>query len=92
MAGVFLYPVKGMMTMKCTACGAPIEVGTEKCPYCGTLTQYGEEKFRERESLRHEEERKKALENLPAMKFVANAFVPVLYVFTLGLYSCTGTQ
>lgn len=73
--------------MKCTACGAPLDAGTEKCPYCGTLTQYGEEKFREREAQRKDDERKKALENLPAMKFVANAFVPVLYVFTLGLYA-----
>ena len=73
--------------MKCTSCGAPIDAGVEKCPYCGTLTPYGEEKFRERESQKKEDERRKALENLPAMKFVANAFIPVLYIFTMGLYS-----
>ena len=72
---------------KCMSCGAPIEIGCEKCPYCGTVTPYGEEKFRERESKLKDDERKKALENLPAMKFVANSFIPVLYVFTLGLYS-----
>ena len=75
------------MMNKCTSCGAPIEIGCEKCPYCGTVTPYGEEKFRERESKLKDDERKKALENLPAMKFVANAFIPVLYVFTMGLYS-----
>ena len=72
---------------KCTSCGAPIEIGCEKCPYCGTVTPYGEEKFRERESKVKDDERRKALENLPAMKFVANSFVAVLYVFTIGLYS-----
>ena len=75
------------MMNKCMSCGAPIEIGCEKCPYCGTVTPYGEEKFRERESKLKDDERKKALENLPAMKFVANSFIPVLYVFTLGLYS-----
>lgn len=72
---------------KCLSCGAPIEVDCEKCPYCGTITHYGEEKFREREARKKEDERKKALENLPAMKFVANAFIPVIYIFTMGLYS-----
>ena len=75
------------MVNKCTSCGAPIEIGCEKCPYCGTVTPYGEEKFRERESKMKDDERRKALENLPAMKFVANSFVAVLYVFTMGLYS-----
>ncbi|MBQ6665544.1 MAG: zinc ribbon domain-containing protein [Synergistaceae bacterium] len=87
MAGVLVYTQKGLIFMKCKACGAPIEVGEEKCPYCGTLTDYGEEKFRERESQKKEDERKKMLDNLPAMKFVAGAFIPVLYVVTLGLYS-----
>ena len=73
--------------MKCKACGAPVEAGTEKCPYCGTLTDYGEEKFRERESRKKDDERKKALENLPAMKHVSLAFVALLYVATGGLYS-----
>lgn len=72
---------------KCLSCGAPLEVGCEKCPYCGTITPYGEEKFRERESKVKDDERRKALENLPAMKFVANSFIPVLYIFTMGLYS-----
>ena len=75
------------MMNKCTSCGAPIEIGCEKCPYCGTITPYGEEKFRERESKVKDDERRKALENLPAMKFVANSFIPVLYIFTMGLYS-----
>lgn len=69
--------------MKCNACGAPIDAGDEKCPYCGTLTQYGEEKFREHQKIERENERKRALENLPAMKFVSNAFIPLLYIFTL---------
>ena len=73
--------------MKCTSCGAPLEISCEKCPYCGTVTPYGEEKFRERESKKKDDERKKALEKLPAMKFVASSFVAVLYVFTMGLYS-----
>ena len=72
---------------KCLSCGAPLEIGCEKCPYCGTITPYGEEKFRERESKVKDDERRKALENLPAMKFVANSFIPVLYIFTMGLYS-----
>ena len=72
---------------KCLSCGAPLEVGCEKCPYCGTITPYGEEKFQERESKVKDDERRKALENLPAMKFVANSFIPVLYIFTMGLYS-----
>ena len=75
------------MMNKCLSCGAPIETGCEKCPYCGTVTAYGEKKFQEREAIKKEDERRKALENLPAMKFVANAFIPVLYIFTLGLYS-----
>ena len=79
--------MKVIAVNKCLSCGAPIEVDCEKCPYCGTITPYGEEKFRERESHKKEDERKKALENLPAMKFVANSFVAVLYVFTMGLYS-----
>ncbi len=73
--------------MKCSACGAPIDAGDEKCPYCGTLTQYGEEKFREHQKIERENERKRALENLPAMKFVSNAFIPLLYIFTLGCWS-----
>lgn len=73
--------------MKCKACGAPIEIEDEKCPYCGTVTEYGEKKFRERESVKKEEERKRQLENLPAMKFVASSFVAVLYVCTLGCYA-----
>ncbi|MBR4195580.1 MAG: hypothetical protein IKQ95_02575 [Synergistaceae bacterium] len=72
---------------KCHSCGAPLEISCEKCPYCGTVTPYGEEKFRERESQKKDDERRKALENLPAMKFVAMSFIAVLYIFTLGLYS-----
>ncbi len=75
------------MMNKCTSCGAPLEISCEKCPYCGTVTPYGEAKFRERESKLKDDERKKSLENLPAMKFAANSFVAVLYVFTMGLYS-----
>ena len=75
------------MKLKCKACGAPIEIEDEKCPYCGTITQYGEQKFKERESIKKEEERKKHLDNLPAMKFAASSFIPVLYFFTLGLYA-----
>ena len=75
------------MMNKCTSCGAPLEISCEKCPYCGTVTPYGEEKFRERESKLRDDDRKKALENLPAMKFVASSFVAVLYIFTMGLYS-----
>ena len=73
--------------MKCKACGAPIEAGEEKCPYCGTLTDYGEEKFKERESRKKEDERRKMLENLPAMKYVSMTFVALLYVVTIGIYS-----
>ncbi|MBQ7170232.1 MAG: hypothetical protein IJR63_10070 [Synergistaceae bacterium] len=73
--------------MNCKSCGAPLDEGTEKCPYCGTLTDYGTEKFRERESQKQDEERRKKLENLPAMKYVSLAFVAVLYVVTAGLYS-----
>lgn len=75
------------MNTKCKACGAPVEAGTEKCPYCGTLTDYGEEKFREREARQKEDEKRRKLENLPAMKYVSPAFVAVLYVVTVGLYS-----
>ncbi len=73
--------------MKCKACGAPIEAIDEKCPYCGTMTQYGEDKFREREKQKQEDERRKELDNLPPMKYVSGTFIPVLYVFTLGLWS-----
>ena len=79
--------MKVITVNKCLSCGAPIDVDCEKCPYCGTITPYGEEKFREREAHKKEDERKKALENLPAMKFVASSFVAVLYVVTGGLYS-----
>lgn len=87
MAGVLFYSQEGMMNMKCKACGAPVEAGTEKCPYCGTLTDYGEEKFRERESKKKDDERRQKLENLPAMKYVAPGLLAVLYIFTLGIYS-----
>ncbi|MBQ3402071.1 MAG: DUF4234 domain-containing protein [Synergistaceae bacterium] len=73
--------------MNCSGCGAPLEAGAEVCPYCGKMTAYGEEKFREREEHRHEDEKRKEYENLPQMKYVADAFIPVLYIFTLGLYS-----
>ena len=73
--------------MKCKACGAPLEAGEEKCPYCGTLTDYGEEKFKERESRKKEDERRKMLENLPAMKYISMTFVALFYVVTIGIYS-----
>ena len=87
MAGVLFCSQEGMMNMNCKSCGAPLDEGTEKCPYCGTLTDYGTEKFRERESRKHEDERRQKLDNLPAMKYVSLALVAVLYVVTAGLYS-----
>lgn len=73
--------------MKCKACGAPLEVNDEKCKYCGTITPYGEEKFRERETLKQESERRKEIENLPQMKYVSLGFLVTAYIFTAGLYS-----
>lgn len=73
--------------MKCKACGAPLELDDEKCKYCGTITPYGEEKFRERETLKQENERRKGLENLPQMKYVPAGFLVTAYIFTVGLYS-----
>ena len=87
MAGVLFYSQEGRMNVNCKSCGAPLDEGTEKCPYCGTLTDYGKEKFRERESKKHEDERRQKLDNLPAMKYVAPGLLAVLYVVTGGIYS-----
>ena len=73
--------------MKCTGCGAPLETGTEICPYCGMATPYGESLAEDKLEQKREAERKKRLEGLPAMKYVAGAFIPVLYFLTFFCYS-----
>ncbi|MCR5347558.1 MAG: hypothetical protein K6E38_07255 [Fretibacterium sp.] len=73
--------------MKCATCGAPIEAGMEKCPYCGSTTSYGETLLEEKIRRKENAERQKRIENLPRMKFVSGAFIPLLYFFTLCWYA-----
>ena len=77
--------------MNCKQCGAPLEAGAELCPYCGMPTPYDEalvgEKQKEKQRLRQEAERQKKLAGLSQMKYVSGAFIPILYLFTLFLWS-----
>ena len=73
--------------MKCSNCGAPLEAGTEVCPYCGSTTAYGESLVEEKAAQKRDAEKRKRLENLPAMKFVSGAFIPVLYFLTFTGYA-----
>ncbi|MCR4817887.1 MAG: hypothetical protein K5841_02885 [Fretibacterium sp.] len=73
--------------MKCATCGAPIEAGMEKCPYCGSTTSYGESLLEEKVRQKQNEERQTRLKDLPRMKYVSGAFIPILYFFTLCWYA-----
>ena len=73
--------------MNCTHCGAPIEANDEVCQYCGKLTAYGERMLGEHKREEQEEQRRKALENLPVMKYVSMIFAVLMWVITIGGYS-----
>jgi hypothetical protein len=73
--------------MNCKHCGAPVEANDEVCQYCGKLTDYGEHMLEERKRTEKEEERRRALDNLPVMKYVSMTFMIFIYVITLGSYS-----
>ncbi|MBQ7154053.1 MAG: zinc ribbon domain-containing protein [Synergistaceae bacterium] len=73
--------------MNCKHCGAPIEANDEVCQYCGKLTDYGEHMLEERRIQEQEDERRRALENLPVMKYVSVLFAAVIYIFTACGYS-----
>lgn len=73
--------------MNCKHCGAPVEANDEICQYCGKLTAYGESMLEERRTQERERERRQALENLPAMKYVSMTFAVFVYVITLGAYA-----
>ena len=75
------------MIMNCTHCGAPIEANDEVCQYCGKLTAYGERMLDEHKREEQEEARRKALENLPTMKYVSMIFAVLMWVITIGGYS-----
>ena len=66
--------------MKCANCGAPIEATDEVCQYCGTRTAYGV-------SMLEEHKRHEAIENLPKIKYVSEAFMILVYVITMGYYA-----
>lgn len=73
--------------MKCATCGAPLEAGMERCPYCGSTTSYGETLLEEKVRQKQDEEKRRRLENLPRMKYVSGAFIPILYFCTFGWYA-----
>ena len=73
--------------MKCATCGAPLEAGMERCPYCGSTTSYGETLLEEKVRQKQDEEKRRRLENLPRMKYVSGAFIPILYFCTFAWYA-----
>ena len=73
--------------MKCATCGAPLEAGMERCPYCGSTTSYGETLLEEKVRQKQDEEKRRRLENLPRMKYVSGAFIPIIYFCTFGWYA-----
>lgn len=73
--------------MNCTHCGAPIEANDEVCQYCGKMTAYGEKMIEQRKLEEKEEQRRQAIENLPAIKYVSLSFTVIMYMITFGAYS-----
>jgi len=59
----------------------------ERCPYCGSATSYGESLLEEKVRQKQDEEKRRRLENLPRMKYVSGAFIPILYFFTCCWYA-----
>ena len=69
------------MTFNCKHCGAPLMTGNEEhCPYCGCLIEH------EQKQTKNQNQEIKRRENISKMKYVSEAAIITISIFTAGIY------